>query len=133
MAVNSIGDFEFLLLEGNPEPLKQQLEVLSRAGVDGVQVTRTGTRGAKFTVQSRTDAADRTAARALFASYCELIGKDPVPMTWWQIAMGGESFQVAVLDVRPVKIARVLTASGGLNNGSLGWCVCDWDLIAIGN
>lgn len=132
MIQNRIDTFEFLSLVGNPEPLKRQVELLARAGVDGVTAVRTGARGVRFTLQSRVDAADRAAARSLFLSYRNLIGQDPVELVWYDLPAIAEEFRVLVLDVRPVAAKSLLSASGGLNPPGLGFVVCDWDLVAVG-
>lgn len=131
--VNRIGTFTFLTLRGNPEPLKRQLELASRAGVDGITATRTGKRGVPFTLQSGVDTATRAAARTLFTQYVQSIGTDPVQLTWYDLGMVGESFKVLVRDVRPVDVARIINSSGGISGTTpaLGYLVCDWDLIAV--
>jgi hypothetical protein len=131
---NSIGEFTFLTLNGNPEPPKEECLVLSRPGVDGVAVWKTGQRGGKFTLRSAVDAADLTAARAQYAQYVASIGGDPVAVVWCDLALQtieGEAFDVIVLDVRPVSIRKILGGVGGLHTPSLGWCECDWDLVAV--
>lgn len=130
-ALNKIGDFEFLSLVGNPEALKRKVEMHSRAGVDGVTLTRCGKFGTKITLQSRVDAANRDAARALYRQYLNLIGADPVTLLWWQIQSSAESWKAAVLDVRQVAARRLVVASGGLNSPGLGFLICDWDIVAI--
>ena len=130
---NSIGQFEFLALHGNVEPLKEQTVVLSRPGVTGVAVWKTGTRGVRFTLRSVVDAESFEAARQLFADYKGSIGQDPVELVWSDLSLAGEGFQVIVLDVRPANIRGILGGVGGLNSPSLGWCECDWDLVAVTN
>jgi hypothetical protein len=129
---NSIGTFTFLKLDGNPEPLKEECIVLSRPGVEGVAVWKTGRRGVKLTLRSSVDAADLDAARALVPAYQALIGADAVELVWCDIELADvESFQVIVLDVRPVEVKAIIGGVGGLNSPSGGWCVCDWDVVAV--
>jgi len=128
---NSIGSFEFLTLSGNHEPLKQECVVMSRPGVNGVAVWLTGGRGAKLTLRSAVDAADLEAARDLYVAYTGLIGADPVALVWCNLYAADENFNVIVLDVRPVSIKAIMGGVGGLNPPSLGWCECDWDVIAV--
>ena len=130
---NSIGEFQFLALHGDPEPLKEQTVVLARPGVTGVAVWKTGVRGVRFTLRSVVDAESFEAARQLFADYKGSIGQDPVSLIWSDLALDGEGFQVIVLDVRPASIRGILGGVGGLNPPSLGWCECDWDLVAVTN
>ena len=130
---NSIGDFQFLALHGDPEPLKEQTTLLSRPGVDGVAVWKTGVRGVRFTLRSVVDAESFAAARQLFADYRDSIGQDPVDLVWSDLSLAGEGFQVIVLDVRPAGIRAILGGVGGLNPPSTGWVEADWDLVAVEN
>jgi len=128
---NSIGQFEFLALHGNPEPLKEQTVLESRPGVEGVAVWKTSPRGVRFTLRSAVDAESLLAARWLYSQYKELIGADPVELVWSDLAMAGEQFEVIVLDCRPVQIKAIIGGVGGLYPPSTGWCECDWDLVAV--
>lgn len=130
---SSIGQFEFLTLHGNPEPLKEQTVLASRPGVAGVAVWTVSPRGVRFTLHSIVDAANLLAARQLFVQYKTLIGADPVELTWYDQAMADEpeQFKVIVLDVRPTQIKAIIGGVGGLNSPSAGWCECDWDLVAV--
>ena len=127
----SIGEFDFLALHGNPEPLKEQCVLAGRPGVEGVAVWKTSPRGVRFTLRSAVDAESLTAARWLFGQYKTLIGGDPVELVWAGLAMTGESFQVVVLDCRPAEIKSIIGGVGGLYPPSIAWCECDWDLVAV--
>jgi hypothetical protein len=127
----SIGQFEFLSLAGQVEPPKEECLLLSRPGVEGVAVWRVGKRGIKFTLRSTVDAESHAHARQLFAAYAATIGGEPVELVWDGLEMTDEGFKVIVLDVRPVEIKAIIGGVGGLNYPSEGWCVCDWDLVAV--
>lgn len=127
----SLDQFDFLALHGNPDPLKEEVLVLSRPGVDGVAVWKIGKRGQKFTLRSVCDARDIAHARDLFCQYKALIGADPVSLTWADLPLANESAKVVVLDVRAATLKTILGGVGGLNPPSTGWVECDWDLVAV--
>jgi len=129
--VNQIGPFYFLSLSGQIEGLKAELEVLARPGVAGVGLWNTGRRGRPYTVRSEVDAQDEGQARDMYGAYTQLIGADPVPIVWLNLALGYEGYLVAVLDVRLLDIRRLGGATPGLNPPSAGFIACEWDLIAI--
>lgn len=131
LGTNSLGDFSFIALLGNREPPRQQLEIEARPSVDGLTIIRTGSRGTPFRLRSQVDAASYNAAWTTFRSYLGLISADPVVLTQGGIVSTAEGYKVQVLDVRPVRIGPIKTASGGLNAPSLGWVECDWDLVAV--
>jgi len=126
-----IGNFEFLDLQGNPDSLKEQIEVTIRPGVDGIAVWKTGVRGKPFTLRSVVDALDVFHARQLFKAYADLVGADPVQLIWADMAAADDNVLIVVLDVRPISIRQIAGGVGGLNPPSCGWCECDWDLILI--
>jgi hypothetical protein len=128
---NRIGTFTFISLMGQPLNLAEEVEVITRKGVDGIAASRTGTRGKQFTLRSSVDAPNKQQAREYVEQYRALIGADPVGLVWSDLDMAIEEFYVLVLDVRPVEVTRLLSATTGLNPPSLGWVECDWDLIAI--
>jgi len=129
---NRIGTHEFIELEGNPETVKRQVMALVRAGVDGTTLVDEGRRGPPFTLRSKVDMPDLLEARAAYASYCELIGDDPVELVWQDLDLASESLLVAVLNVtQEVCVPLAFASSGGLNPPSLGWLECTWTLIAI--
>ena len=128
LPVNQIGNFAFLSLEGSVETLKQELELVRRPGVEGVGLWQTGIRGRPFRVRSLANPATKSAARALFRLYCNLIGADPVDFVWSDLDLSArERFQVAVLDVRIADCRQLASSSTGL----LGWLEADWEVIPI--
>ena len=50
---NSIGDFDFLALTGNPVPPVETVSIDQRPAIDGTRITRDGNRGTPFTMMSR--------------------------------------------------------------------------------
>lgn len=131
LGTNSIGDFTFIALLGGREPPREQLEIEARPSVDGLTIIRTGSRGTPFRLRSQVDAASYNGAWTTFRQYLALIKSDPVVLTQGGIVSTAEGFKVQVLNVHPVKIGPIKSASGGLNTPSLGWLECDWDLVAV--
>lgn len=127
----SIGTFTFLALDGHPVPPRDECVVLTRPGVEGAAVWRSGARGTRFTLRSFVDAKDLEAARGLYAGYLAAIGGDPLELTWYDLKSTDEGYKVVVLDCRPAEIKAIIGGVGGLNPPSEGWCECDWDLIAV--
>lgn len=137
VVLNEIGPFNFISLAGNPEAVREEVELVRRAGVDGVGIWRIGQRGRPFTLRSFVDAPTIGEARLLFshrdAGYVSLIGTDPVSLLWTDIRLDPvEGVLVAVLDVRQVECFRIApTATGGLNASPQAFLICDWDLVLI--
>lgn len=137
LPIFSIGTFRFLALEGQPLPDLEEVDVVARPGVNGVGLWKLGKRGSPFTIVSKVDAITKIRARALYASYKQLIAADPVVLVWSSINLRvTEEFLVAVLDVIPTPgpsggVRGLGSASGGLNPPSLGFIACQWTLIAI--
>lgn len=133
MAKFAIGQFEFINLSQAPIPPKDKIAVHSRAGVEGVELRRTGKRGEPFTVQTVMDAADYSAALALYKEYLTLIDGDPVDLMFLDET---EPNKVQVLDVQPIPggVTAILFGLNGMSGEatpSYGWCACEWTLIEI--
>jgi hypothetical protein len=130
--VNQIGDFAFLTLRGQPETVRQQLELIVRPGVAGVGLWKRGMIPTPFHLRSAVDAPDKEAARSFYKLYCRLIGANPVSLVWSDLDLtSGEGYGFSVLKVIPVLITALANSSGGLNPPSLGWIECDWELVPI--
>ncbi len=126
----SIGEFQFLSLDGVPPCRKDELAVIVRPGVDGLAFLITGKRGQPFTLRSRVDCESRDNAMAKRAEYAALVGAGKQTLVWGNYALASEDdAKVMVLDVRPIMAGELLVSSGGLNAPSLGYLECDWDLI----
>ena len=131
MAINYIGPFAFLEIQGNIEALKQEPLVLARPGVDGNAVWRTGQRSNRHTIRTRVDAYNVRSCEDFYALYCDLIGADPVDIMRAGVQLSPHGCLWAVLDVRKVAIRAHVGGSGGLHPPSYGWIDCDWDILAI--
>ncbi|HEY1600447.1 MAG TPA: hypothetical protein VGG64_12645 [Pirellulales bacterium] len=132
MALNSIGDFEFIDILGVPPDLvKQQLQAIERPGVDGMFILQTGNRGKLFTVMTSVDAESLEDAMATFNDYVALIADDPQELVWHGLNLSGGNQLYQVFDVRPIQICLVANSAGGLADPSLAICECQWDLLPI--
>jgi hypothetical protein len=127
----SIGDHQFLKLSGNPEAIKERLVLLARPGVSGVAIWKTGQRGEPFTLRSIVDLQDGPSAWSTYLGYCQLIGQEPVDLTWAGMTLTTEKTKVAVLAVRQVRLIGMLGAIGGINPPSNALLECEWHLVPV--
>lgn len=102
-----------------------------RPGVIGTEITREGKKGRPFRVQSWVDAVDYDTARLMYDFYRDLITDDPQELVQGGISSVQENFLVQVLDVSVAYAGTIVPGTTGLNPPSLGYLVCDWDLIGI--
>ena len=129
---DAIGPHQFIGLHGHCDPPKQQIAPpMVRPGIDGVGLRRTGIRGRPSRLRSVVDAGNLADARAKYKAYRELIGATPVQLVQHDCDYQVEGWQVAVLDVRRVRMQKAMTPCGGLNPPSLAKLICEWDVIAV--
>ena len=134
---NRIADFEFVTLHGSPEPLREQVDVGSRPGVEGNDIWRTAQRGIPFQLRSMVDCESFTDADSLYSQYLALIGEDPVLLEWSGVEQDDRGYDVVVVAVQRVRAGELLIDVGGTLDsdpgGGKGFLECDWTLIAIKN
>ena len=118
-------------LDGEVDAPREQVELLTRPGVPGIAILRQGRRGRPFQLRSFVDAPDLATARNYYVQYAALIGEAPVEIVKAGLSLSGEAFYVQVLDVRPLLIAPLLMAVGGLNPPSAASIECQWDLVGV--
>jgi hypothetical protein len=128
---HSIGAYAFLRMEGNPDAISEQLEMITRPGVDGVGIRKVGGRGVPFQVNTWTDTASETVALSLFANYKALKG-----LGAQQFIYRSQTFapDVAVLDVVQESLDSFDGLVGGLNvaTGGAGvMLICMWTLVLL--
>lgn len=130
----SIGDFNFIAIDGYWVPPAEVVSLDQRGGVDGTQITAHGKKGRPFPVTTQVDQPNYAVALATIKSYQDLIDADPVALVLAGSSSEsvGPGFLVAVLDVEIIR-CQILApgAMGGLNPPSLAWLECRWQLIAI--
>lgn len=126
-----IDEFPFIDLTPAPPTVAAKLLVQSRAGVDGVSIWHTGTRGETFAMQSVVNVPNAVAGHRLLHRYQTLIGKpDPVRIMWAGDWLDDVKF--FVLDVRPLQIKQIALGIGGVGGGvSYGLCRCQWICIQV--
>lgn len=130
---NEIGPHRFFHMTGHARVIGDDVELITRPGIDGVQAILTGQRGKPFTLTTYTDAADVAAAHELFLDYSGQRGLTLLPLVIRDIdhSAAPESTRVLVLDVRKVQCRRVPAIVGGLNPDSQALLICEWQLILI--
>lgn len=131
LPVYSIGTHRFVEIVGDPDVLKEQIEIIQRPGVDGTLLRKMGKQGVPFQFLSRVDCQDLADGRDRLQAYAELIGGPAVAMVWSDRNLNIESAMVSVLDVQPRLLKKIGPASGGLNPPSDAWLEAIWTLILI--
>ncbi len=142
MASNSIGQYEFLVLDGFPYPPTEQIaKPTIRPGVDGMALWRTGKRGKPFTMRSKVDQTTMQVARSLFQDYGFFLpGANAVSLVQNDIHYDTEGWKVIVLDVKLVALYATAISIGGINapvdpdpdaSTAAAWMEADWTLIAV--
>lgn len=127
MALNSIGNFVFLKLEGNPVGATENVSVQIRPGLDGFELWKEGNRGRPFPLLSIVDQVGMSIAQTTMASYRTLVGGNAVPLYWADEFFGN----VNVLDVQQFDLFKVAAASGGFAIPSGAVLVAQWTLLVV--
>lgn len=137
MAQYSIGDFEFVAIDGYWSPTAEVVSIDQRGGVDGTEVTAHGSKGRPFQLLTKVDQPTYAVALGTIDNYQALIYTDPVALVLngrSSESIGDNGFKVAVLDVSvQACFALAPGAMGGLYPPSLAWLECRWQLVAIEN
>ncbi len=108
---NNGTDFDFILLMGQPLPIGEQVQLITRKNVDSQAYRRLGKAGPPYGMFSRVDVDDAAALKTTIDAYRELIG-DFVTVT---DVFGNVRDNVMVLDVEPVFQHTIVGAAGGLS------------------
>lgn len=123
---NSIGDFEFLSLEGAFYLRQQQKELIERAGVDGSGARRLGRRGRPFEVLTVNYEESLESAHDKMLQYIELANDDPVTVIQASVDKG----TYLVLEVRErVPAYAIFPSLGGLVGGEEACHEVVWVLL----
>ena len=121
-----IGTFNFVSLKGNVNPAKgEQLEVITRANVDGVAFRKTGKRAESFEMQSLVDGLSSTeTALTLLDSYKAMQGT----LVTLTLEDGSIYNNVMVLRVTEIERLPIKSSVGGIVPGSDYLLRCSWTL-----
>lgn len=125
---NSIGQFNFISLEGEYDPTQQSLAIDSRPGVTGMDFTLTATKGQPFALISLVDVSSLAEGKQKIAEYKSLIQLGTVGV--WK---DSEVYVSAkVLSVTPLMLKKISTAVGNKKSAlAQALLQCRWDLIAV--
>jgi hypothetical protein len=123
---NSIGDFEFLSMEGQVFYRQQEIEVIDRPGVTGSGARRLGRRGKPFTVLTMNYEANLLAAEAKMQMYIEM--KDTEDLVGLVRHDVPEGFFL-VLEVREQSRYAITNSIGGLVGGEECCHEVAWTLL----
>jgi len=125
---NSIGEFNFISLEGAIDLNGQQLAIDSRPGVTGMRFKLLASKGQPFVMISMVDTDSLFWANLQLVSYKALIESDPV----WVWKNGVPEPEIKVLNVTKLDQQKISNAVGNkLSNQSGALLTCRWDLVKV--
>lgn len=128
---NSIGDFNFISLEGAVDAPGQMIAIDSRPGVAGMEFTLLARKGQPFVMMSTVDMDSIFWADSELSAYKGLIDEGPV-WVWKNGVPLVNACLVKVLNVTKVDVQQISNAVGNkLSNQSGALLTCRWDLIAV--
>jgi hypothetical protein len=127
---NSIDKYQFLALKGQIEMPHKQVDIQQRRGVDGTEITVTGTRAIPFSLVSFRDEVDIDTAQTILIVMRQLIGQDPVVLIQDDFDVSVFN-QVAVLDVRLLSLTAITESVGGFLGAPKAFMVLEWTLIGV--
>lgn len=129
MTTNSIGQYQFAVLQGVPGVLTDNVQVIQRPNVDGIALRGLGYRGTPFTVRSVTDVDDLDDGRQTLVTYLTLVGADPVQLIINDVDYySNEGLNVAVLRVAQERLTKATSIVGGLTGNPGAVLYCQWML-----
>ncbi len=122
---NSIGEFEFLQMDGTPFYPQERLELIERAGVDGVGVRRLGEAGKPFEITTTNYEVSYATARSKMELYKWMVGDGPVELVRHSVAEG----YFVVLGVAESQRFPIFNSIGGLYGNEEICHVVTWTLV----
>lgn len=120
--------YEFIRIEGNPDGIHEEVQVVQRPGVDGTGLWHAGRKAMPFTITTHVDAVSQTVAQTMLASYRLLIDSAVLYRLKFR---GADWGQVGILDVKGITQRALANSSGGLNPPSLGLLVAQWKMVSV--
>jgi len=123
-----IGSFWFLSLTLPPPAIGQQLQIESRAGVNGTAYWKTGYRSRIFQVVSTVDV-DVITANTLYRAYKTLIDDGVVDVVWNNQVSVDEQYKVVDVEQIDGQTRAILAATGATE--APGIMRCRWLIQAL--
>lgn len=125
---DGVTDFDFLLLNGSPDPISESVDEITRPNVDSHAFRRQGKRGQRYQLFSRTDVDDEPAVKTQLEAYKAFVSKI-VTVT---DSINNVRDNVIVLGVQMQRQKKILGASGTLISTTAGAMLeCIWDLLEL--
>jgi len=121
---NSIGGYNMLAIQGKPYTRQEEIEHLTRLGLDGDFYRRLGKHSKPFPLVSIVDVGSHTLGRVAYNAYIALKDGDPVPVVLNSVAWGN----YVVIDVEIAELRAVHNFVGGINSPSEAMLTCRWTL-----
>ena len=112
-----IGSIDMIAIKGRVPKLGTAIEDITRPGIDGHSYKKLGKRATETTLETLCDVASAGAAEGHIDS-CVALKGTLVTVTYTD---GTNDEYVAVLDVVPVRVQKVVTPAGGVRAGA--WLV----------
>lgn len=122
---NSIGEYQFLQMDGSIYLRQQQLELIERDGVNGTGVRKLGLRGKPFQLVTTNYEETFATAHTKMLAYKLLVGDDPVTLTYKSIDKG----TFLVLGVVESDCFAIFNSIGGLVGGEECCQIVTWMLL----
>lgn len=115
-----------------PLVIREQLQPISRPGVNGVAVMRLGQRAEPFQMRSAVDVLNLSYVPNAIATYQNMIGEKAYEITWQGIDFASTfNTKYIVLDCVPLRSCKISASAGGLVANSTAWLEMLWTLQPV--
>jgi len=132
MALNTIGPYQFAVIQGVPGILTDAIEVIERPNVNGTALRGLGRHGMQFVARTIEDVPSIWDARYRLTAYETLVGADAVPLVINDVDyFSTEGILVSVLAVTPIRISKAGEIVGGISPGSQAVVYAAWQMKVI--
>jgi hypothetical protein len=130
MAIDyDIGGKKFILITGQPTGFQEDLEVVARPGVPGVQVIWLDKRSEMFKLFTIVDCESLADGDTKFQNYENMVGLTYTPLI---IAghdyTGSHNAKLLIRRVKKTSLQRIHSIVGGINNNSTALLMAEWDV-----
>jgi hypothetical protein len=132
VATNSIAQFFFCSLEGNPVPPYELVGEEDRPGVLGTEFQLMGTKGEAFQLVSKADVDSYEEARQLLRYYQDLTKQGAVELVQGGISSTDENYKVKVVRVSQMWCGPIVGAVGNkVSELANAMIICRWELKSV--